>query len=78
MTQTKQTIFHAATRGARYEIKAYRHGDGTLSYEEFTRGGSSLRSLGHTPESLRRKIRSAMHDARAFDGINYRVITALD
>lgn len=77
MTKRKKNaraLFHAKTRGGRYEILAGRDDDGTYSAEFFTSGKSSGRSSGYTKAQMIDRIRREIRDAREFDGINYTVV----
>lgn len=66
-------VFHAKTRGGKYEIKVFRKGDDyTARY--YTSGRESGSAVGYTRDQMRSRIRKAVADASSIDNIKYAVV----
>ena len=67
-----KVLYHAVTRGFRYEIKAWQCDDNTFSVEEFKHGKGQAKSCGWPAfDAIRRETERRVASAAQYDGINY-------
>jgi len=67
-------VFHAKTRGGRYEIKVFLRGDGYYDIREYTRGQESGAGMNIREDDILSEIRGRIENAAEYDGINYQIV----
>lgn len=67
-------VFHARTKGGRYEVLVYPDSQGTYTMEALTRGKSQLRATGYKLADMIKRVRDEIANAAKIDGINYQVV----
>jgi len=67
-------VFHAATRGGKYEIKVMQDAPAGYTWRSYTNGSRDSGGSGYTSKAgIAKRIRHMIGDALGIDGINYRV-----
>lgn len=67
-------LFHAATRGKKYEIIAYKDGNDTYTIKSLTHGTSNACSVGLDLLEARVKVANEVIATALYSSINYRVL----
>lgn len=69
--QSMRPLFHAKTRGGKFEITAVEDVEGAILIVENVHGKSQATSVGHTRDSAQKDLRRRLRDAEEVDGIRY-------
>jgi hypothetical protein len=67
-------VFHAQTRGGKFEVKVFTTPDGEYVAEYFKSGRSTGRSVGFSEGEIAQRVANQMFLEKQYDKINYQIV----